>query len=115
MGWVVRIVFTLIFGREAFGVGDIHMMAAGGCIAGWPVVLLGFFLACGLAIIGWIVTLPLKRTRAIPLGPWLSLSFLVVVVFYEPIMKFPVTARVIDAANVLFFQNSQVGISEGLL
>ena len=34
MGWTVRIVFTLLFGKEAFGSGDIHLMAATGCVAG---------------------------------------------------------------------------------
>lgn len=87
LGWAVRLGFTLLFGKEAFGVGDIHMMAAAGCIAGWPVVVIGFFLACFLAMLGWVATLPFKRTAAIPLGPWLSLSFLITVLFYRPITE----------------------------
>ena len=59
IGWAVRIFFTLIFGKEAFGVGDIHLMAATGCVAGWPVVALGGFLACGLALLGWVLALPI--------------------------------------------------------
>ena len=109
IGWAVRIVFTLVFGREAFGAGDIHLMAAAGCIAGWPVVLLGFVLTCGLALLGWLITLPLKRTRAIPLGPWLSLSFLAVVVFYEPLLSWQPIARILVAIKVLFLENSQAG------
>jgi len=93
LGWVVRIVFTLVFGKEAFGVGDIHLMAAGGCVAGWPVVVLAFFLTCVVAMIGWILTLPFKRTRALPLGPWLSWSMLAVVIFYQPIVDWPPLAR----------------------
>lgn len=114
LGWAVRIVFTLVFGREAFGAGDIHLMAAAGCIAGWPVVLLGFFLACGLAIVGWLASMPFKRTRAIPLGPWLSLSFLVVVVFYEPITRLPAIARVIAAGRMLLSHGSQLAIIGGV-
>ena len=87
LGWAVRIVFTLILGREAFGTGDIHLMAAAGCVAGWPVVVLGFVLTSFLALAGWLVTLPFKRTRAIPLVPWLSLAFLIVVVFHDPLSK----------------------------
>lgn len=101
IGWTVRIVFTLVFGREAFGTGDIHLMAATGCVAGWPVVLLGFFLTCGLAMIGWVAALPFKRTRALPLGPWLALSFLTVVVFYDSILKWPLIERAIE--TVRFF------------
>lgn len=105
IGWAVRIVFTLLFGKEAFGAGDIHMMAAAGCVAGWPVVLLGFMLTCGLALLGWMAALPFKRTRALPLGPWLSVSFLAVTVFYGPILRIPVIARATDAAAMIFVGN----------
>lgn len=101
LGWAVRIVFTLAFGKEAFGTGDIHMMAAAGCVAGWPVVVLGFFLTCGLALAGWLIALPFKRTRALPLGPWLSFSFLIVVVFYEQILQWPILAHAIEVARWL--------------
>jgi prepilin signal peptidase PulO-like enzyme (type II secretory pathway) len=86
-GWLVRILGTMSLGREAFGTGDIHMMAAAGCVAGWQVALIGFVLCSGLALAGWVLTLPFKRARAIPLGPWLSLAFLIVVIFYEPIIR----------------------------
>ena len=109
IGWAVRIVFTFMFGKEAFGAGDIHLMAAAGCVAGWPVVLLGFMLSCLLALVGWVATLPRKKTRAIPLGPWLAISFLIVVVFYEPIVNCGLVKRVTDAVNLLFLQNSQLG------
>lgn len=87
LGWLIRIFFTLMLGREAFGTGDIHLMAAAGCVAGWPVVGLGFFLACFLAMAGWLAVLPFKQTRAVPLGPWLSLAFLVVVLFHKVILS----------------------------
>ncbi len=114
LGWSVRIVFTLLFGKEAFGSGDIHLMAAAGAVAGWPVVVLGFFLTCGLAMIGYLASLPFKRTRALPLGPWLSLSFLTVVVYYDSIIRLPIVARVIDTANMLFFRNSQLPVFESI-
>lgn len=101
LGWFVRITFTLVFGKEAFGTGDIHMMAAAGCVAGWPVVVIGFFLACLMAMAGWLVTLPFKRTRAIPLGPWLSLGFLTVVLFYRPLMESAWIRNVADAVIYL--------------
>lgn len=107
VGWTVRIIFTLLFGKEAFGVGDIHLMAAAGCVAGWPIVVLGFFLTCGLAMVGWIVSLPFKRSRALPLGPWLSLSFLVVVIFYEPIIHWPPIDRAVLLIQSLLEENSQ--------
>ncbi len=101
VGWLVRILFTLLFGKEAFGTGDIHIMAAAGCVAGWPVVVLGFFLACFLAMIGWLAALPFKRTRAVPLGPWLSLAFLIVVLFYQPIVSSRLISNVKGAVSFL--------------
>ncbi len=107
IGWSVRILFTLVLGKEAFGTGDIHLMAATGCVAGWPVVLLGFIVTCGLAVVGWLMTLPFKRSRAIPLGPWLSLSFLIVVIYYDSMLHWPIIARCLLAVDMLFFKNSQ--------
>ena len=95
IGWLVRLVATLVMGKEAFGTGDIHIMAAAGAVAGWPVVLIGFVLCSGLALLGWALALPFKRSRAIPLGPWLSISFLIVVLLYDPIISSPVIQNVI--------------------
>jgi len=107
LGWSIRIGFTLIFGREAFGSGDIHMMAAAGAVAGWPVVLLGFIITCGLALLGWLATFPFKRTRALPLGPWLALGFLVVVLFYQPIVTSPFVQRAVVVFQYATADNSQ--------
>lgn len=101
LGWAVRIVFTLILGREAFGTGDIHLMAAAGCVAGWPVVVMGFVLTSFLALLGWVVTLPFKRTRAIPLVPWLSLAFLIVVVFYNRLCELGPVRNVVHLFEVV--------------
>ena len=107
LGWSVRIIFTLVFGREAFATGDIHMMAAAGCVAGWPVVVLGFFVTCGMALTGWLLTLPFKHVRAIPLGPWLFLSLLLVTLFYEPLVNCTLISRALIAIDMLISTNSQ--------
>ena len=108
LGWVVRIVFTLAFGKEAFATGDIHMMAAAGCVAGWPVVVLGFFVTCGVALAGWVLTLPFKRARALPLGPWLFLSLLLVTLFYEPLVNCTLISRALYVIEMSFYGNSQI-------
>ena len=74
-GWLLRIVFTLIFGREALGVGDIHILAAAGAAGGWDIALLGLLLAVGVAIAGYVLGLLLKRSVIIPFGPWLAIGF----------------------------------------
>ncbi len=75
-GWAVRLLFTLIFGREAFATGDIFILAAAGAAVGWDIALLGFLLAVLIATAGWGVGLLLKRTGMIPFGPWLTIGFL---------------------------------------
>ncbi len=74
LGWTVRILGTLAFGKEAFGTGDIYLMGAIGAAAGVPNLVFGFFLAALLALIGVAVTLFRKSSRAIPFGPWLALG-----------------------------------------
>jgi hypothetical protein len=65
-------------------------------------------------MIGWIVALPFKRTRAVPLGPWLSLSFLAVVVFYDSIIEWPVVARAVDTVNLLLRDPPPFPMLEGI-
>jgi prepilin signal peptidase PulO-like enzyme (type II secretory pathway) len=105
IGWTVRILFTLVLGKEAFGIGDIHMMAAAGAVAGWPVVALGFFASVFLALLAWMLSLPIKRARAIPLGPWLSLGFLIVVLFYDAIAALPQIRNLIAIVNLILFSH----------
>jgi len=76
VGWAARILGTLAFGKEAYGTGDIYLMAAIGAVAGPWVVLLSFFMAAFLALFGVLVLLFRKSSRAIPFGPWLALGTL---------------------------------------
>ena len=107
IGWAIRIFFTLLFGREAFGTGDIHLMAAAGCVVGWPVVLLGFFVTIFAALAAWVVLLPFKRSRAIPLVPYLALGYLVVVLFYKWLIDWGPVRTTIELVNLLITNNSQ--------
>jgi hypothetical protein len=90
-GWVLRIVFTLAFGREAFGVGDIYILAAAGAAAGWDVALLGLLLSVGIALAGWLLGLLLKSTTMIPFGPWLSLGFVLALWWSRPAHRIAAT------------------------
>lgn len=83
LGWAVRIGFTLWLGKEAFGTGDIHIMAAAGSVAGWPVVLVGFFVSALLALIGWVLTIRSKNTHTLPMGPWLTLGIFIAVLYRD--------------------------------
>lgn len=83
-GWIVRVFFTLVFGREAFGVGDIYILAAAGACAGWDIALLGFGLSIGVALLSFVLGLALKRTSMIAFGPPLALGFLLALWLNRP-------------------------------
>jgi prepilin signal peptidase PulO-like enzyme (type II secretory pathway) len=88
VGWGVRIFFTLLLGKEAFGLGDVYIMAAAGAIAGWGVVVFGFFVAAFFALAGVILLLLVKRSRAIPFGPWLSLGIVATLISYGAVRAY---------------------------
>lgn len=83
-GWVVRIFFTLVFGREAFGVGDIYILAAAGACAGWDIALLGFLASIGVALLSFAFGLALKRSSMIAFGPPLAIGFLIALWLNRP-------------------------------
>ncbi len=91
--WVMRILGTLGFGKEAIGLGDVHMMAAVGACLGWMDAVLGFF---GAAFIGVIFAV-LGRLfsgvfkRAMPFGPYLAMGT-VLVWFAKPLVERLLTA-----------------------
>jgi prepilin signal peptidase PulO-like enzyme (type II secretory pathway) len=88
IGWLARILFTLVFGKEALGMGDVHILAATGAVAGWPVAFLGFFLAAPLALLGLVVICLRRQSRMLPYGPWLGLGFLLASMFQDRILLY---------------------------
>lgn len=97
LGWVVRIVFTLAFGREAFATGDIFILSAAGAATGWDIGLLGFAMSIPVALAGWMVSLALKRTSMIPFGPWLTIGFLLALWWNRPAAEY--ATRFLEAAR----------------
>lgn len=79
--WGVRILGTLGFGKEAMGLGDVHLLAAVGACVGWVDAALAFPLA---AVVGlyWVLV-SIVRTgggapRAMPFGPYLAAATILV-------------------------------------
>jgi hypothetical protein len=83
-GWIIRIVFTLAFGKEAFGTGDIYILAAAGACGGWDIALGGFVFAIGISLAAWLASLAIKRTMTVPFGPPLALGFVAALWANEP-------------------------------
>jgi len=88
IGWSARIFFTLVFGKEALGMGDVHILAAAGAVAGWPVVFLGFFLAAPLALLALVVIAVRRQSRALPYGPWLAMAFFLAGLFQDVLLRY---------------------------
>jgi leader peptidase (prepilin peptidase)/N-methyltransferase len=81
--WAVRILGTLGFGKEAMGLGDVHLMAAVGAVCGWQIAVIAFFVApffgLAYALLAFGAGRLMKReVRVIPYGPHLAVATLVV-------------------------------------
>lgn len=89
--WATRVLGTLGFGKEAMGLGDVHLMAAVGAAIGWRDTTLAFFIAPFFGIVAAIITagvaaLVKGRVRVIPYGPYLCGATVVVMVWRQPIL-----------------------------
>jgi leader peptidase (prepilin peptidase)/N-methyltransferase len=77
--WGVRILGTLAFGREAMGLGDVHLLAAVGAVFGWFLPIMVFFVAPFLGL-AWTIAVSLSAKfragvqRELPYGPHLAVA-----------------------------------------
>jgi leader peptidase (prepilin peptidase)/N-methyltransferase len=101
--WGVRIFASLAFGKEAMGLGDVHLMGAVGAVLGWIDPVLAFFTAPFLGLLwaaGSVIsgTMFNRSGTAIPFGPHLAISS-VLVVFGKPgfeVLLSTISGRTID-------------------
>jgi leader peptidase (prepilin peptidase)/N-methyltransferase len=86
--WAVRIFGSLAFGKEAMGLGDVHLMGAVGVCIGWRDAVLAFFGAAFVGIVGTVAGLVFsgKLARAMPYGPYLAIST-VLVILCRPLVE----------------------------
>jgi len=81
--WAIRLAGTLAFGREAMGLGDVHLLAAVGAVLGWFEPVLIFFLAPFLGLAWTLIAAVAGRFRRrpwgeLPYGPHLAVATVVV-------------------------------------
>ena len=81
--WVTRILGTICFGKEAMGLGDVHLMGAAGAVIGPVFVVVAFFVAPFFGLIWAAGQMFFKKTRQIPYGPFLSLGVFAVMIFHD--------------------------------
>ncbi|MBM4025986.1 MAG: prepilin peptidase [Planctomycetes bacterium] len=85
--WATRVLGTLAFGKEAMGLGDVHLMGAAGAVVGPIMVIIAFFIAPFFGL-GWaLFQMFFKKIRQIPYGPFLSIAVLVVMIFHDWILN----------------------------
>lgn len=80
VGWIVAIMGEKLFGKEAFGGGDIKLLAACGAYMGaegalWT-LLLASFIGSGVSI-ALIAAKKIRRSDYVPFGPFLAAGALV--------------------------------------
>lgn len=86
--WGIRIFGTLAFGREAMGLGDVHILAGVGAVTGWVVPSIAFFVAPVSGLLFVIYLLISRRQKELPYGPWLALGTVLVLLFYDAIIRY---------------------------
>lgn len=86
--WIVRILGTMLFGRVAMGLGDVHLMFGIGAVIGAGQSVIAFFLAPFFGIALAVYLLLSGKRRELPYGPYLSLGTAAVMLFYCPIADY---------------------------
>lgn len=85
--WLWRILGSLAVGKEALGLGDVHLMAGVGACIGWIDSVLGFFAAAFVGVI-WAVIGRVasgKLQRHLPFGPYLAVGTVLVWFLKQPL------------------------------
>lgn len=90
--WGTRIAGTLGFGKEAMGLGDVHLLASVGAVLGPGDATAVFFIAPFVGLL-WaaasvgIGRLVRQQVRVIPYGPHLAAATFLLMVFHQPIWR----------------------------
>lgn len=89
--WAVRILGTLAFGKEAMGIGDVHLLGAIGAVLGWFDAVMAFFIAPFMAIAWLLLSTGLGKMlkggrRELPFGPHLAAAAMLLI-FARPLVN----------------------------
>lgn len=91
VAWFIRIFGSLGFGKEAMGLGDVHLMAAVGACLGWIDAVVAFFLAAFVGVAWALLGAAFGGLRRhLPYGPHLAVAS-VLVVLLRPLIELGLT------------------------
>lgn len=99
--WAIRIVASYALGQEAMGFGDVTLMAMIGAYLGWQPALLVFAFAPFAAVFIALTEFLLTRRHEIAFGPYLCLSALIVIVFWDPLWNSWAAPRIFVLGDLL--------------
>ena len=86
--WATRILGSMAFGREAMGMGDVHLMFGVGAVLGAGMSTVAFFLSPIPALLIHLYLVFTDPKRAVPFGPYLSFASILVIFIYCPIYDY---------------------------
>jgi len=86
--WLTRVLGSYILGKEAMGLGDVHLMLGIGAVLGAGMATITFFIAPFAGIVAGLYLLITRSRRQLPYGPYLSLAAAAVMLFYSPIADY---------------------------
>lgn len=86
--WFTRIFGTLGFGREAMGLGDVHLMYAVGAVLGAPASVVVFLVIAPVLGLLWaLIQRAFRKTQILPYGPWLVVGAILALLLATPIVN----------------------------
>ena len=100
--WMVRILGSLAFNKEAMGLGDVHLLAAVGACLGWIDAVGAFFAAVVVGAVWGVLGSVLGGSfrRMLPFGPFLVLGTLMVWFAKQGLIEWAVNAIAKPAARI---------------
>lgn len=85
--YLTGVIGTIIFRKEAMGLGDVKLMGMIGAFLGWKLSILAFFIAPFFGAAYGIIVLLKKKSHLIPYGPFLSLGALIALFYGQHILR----------------------------
>ena len=71
----------------AIGGGDIKLMSAAGLLMGWKLIVLAFFMSCFIGAICHVLRMMISKTsRVLAMGPYLSVSIWICILWGNDII-----------------------------